>query len=207
MRMNATDAIFYIAVLLMSVVIHEVSHGYMALLYGDRTAKDSGRLTLNPIAHLDPIGSVILPVLIYFSTGFTFGWAKPVPYNPENLRDEKWGSIAVAAAGVGANFIIALVFGLILRFSANMGAPQDFLAIVSSIVIINLSLAIFNLVPIPPLDGSKILFPLLPRTFYEIISFIEQYSIIILLIFIFFLSDYLFPIMSFLFKLLTGFSL
>ncbi len=205
--MNATDAIFYIAILIMSVVIHEVSHGYMALLYGDRTAKDSGRLTLNPLAHLDLFGSVILPALLYFSTGFAFGWAKPVPYNPANLRDEKWGSIAVAFAGVGANFIIAIIFGIILRFAFSFGLPQELLLIVSSIVAINLALGIFNLVPIPPLDGSKILFPLLPNSFYPIIRFIEQYSVILLLAFVLFFSDKLFPIMAFFFRVITGFSL
>ena len=202
--MDATDAVFYIAILIMSVVIHEVAHGYMALRYGDKTALFAGRLTLNPISHLDLFGSIILPALLFFSTGFAFGWAKPVPYNPDNLSDRKWGSIAVAAAGVLANLFIAVFFGLVLRFSEGFNVPLGFDNIVSSIIIVNLALAIFNLVPIPPLDGSKILFPLLPRFFDQIVSFIEQYAIIFLIVFIFFFGDVLRPIISALFKIITG---
>lgn len=202
--MDATDAVFYIAILIMSVVIHEVAHGYMALRYGDKTALFAGRLTLNPISHLDLFGSIILPALLFFSTGFAFGWAKPVPYNPDNLSDRKWGSIAVAAAGVLANLFIAVFFGLVLRFSEGFNVPLGFDNIVSSIIIVNLALAIFNLVPIPPLDGSKILFPLLPRFFDQIVSFIERYAIIFLIVFIFFFGDVLRPIISALFKIITG---
>jgi Zn-dependent protease len=111
--MNATDAMFYIVVLIMSVVIHEVAHGYVALLYGDKTALHAKRLTLNPIVHLDLFGSIIIPLVLFLAQSpFMFGWAKPVPYNPDNLSDKKWGSIAVAAAGIVANFLIALIFGL-----------------------------------------------------------------------------------------------
>lgn len=202
--MNAIDAIFYIAVLIMSVVIHEVSHGFMALYYGDTTAKDSGRLTVNPLVHLDLFGSVLLPAFLYFTTGFAFGWAKPVPYNPDNLRDRKWGTIWVAAAGILANLFIAVLFGLILRFSFGYAVPEKFITIVSSIVFINLALALFNLVPIPPLDGSKIFFNLLPSSFYRAISFIEQYSLIFLIVFIAFFSDYLAIPLLFLFRLITG---
>ncbi|KKR79637.1 MAG: Peptidase M50 [Candidatus Nomurabacteria bacterium GW2011_GWA2_40_9] len=205
--MQIIDAIFYIAILIMSVVIHEVSHGYVAELYGDKTARHAGRLTLNPIVHLDLWGSLIIPALLYFSTGFAFGWAKPVPYNPDNLSDRKWGSIAVAAAGVCANLFIAVFFGLILRFTYALDMPTGYDFMLYSIVIINLALAIFNLVPIPPLDGSKILFPLLPQSFSRAIDSIEQYSIIFLLIFIFFFSEFLSPILGFLFKLITGLSL
>src|SRR3989344_8944597 len=103
--MDATNAIFYIVVLIMSVVIHEVSHGFMAERFGDKTARYEGRLTLNPLPHLDFFGSMLLPaVLVLSGSGFLFGWAKPVPYNPDNLSNKKWGTIAVAAAGVLANF-------------------------------------------------------------------------------------------------------
>lgn len=187
----------------MSVVIHEVSHGFVAFRFGDKTALYAGRLTLNPIKHLDPIGSVILPLfLILTNSSFLFGWAKPVPYNPNNLTDKKWGTVAVASAGVLSNFFIAILFGLILRFFGEVSPKLSF--IVSSIVLVNLGLGIFNLVPVPPLDGSKILFSLLPRSFYPVISFLEQYSLVVILIFIVFLSDNLRPILSYLYKLITG---
>jgi len=204
-RMDATNAIFYIAILIMSVVIHEVSHGFMAEYFGDKTARFAGRLTLNPIKHLDLFGSILLPAILVIShSPFLIGWAKPVPYNPNNLRDRKWGTIAVASAGVVANFCIAIFFGLILRFTQNMNVPAGFPFIVSSIVLVNLSLGIFNLVPIPPLDGSKIFFNLLPSSFNEIISFLEKYSLILVLVFVVFLSSYLVPILVFLYHLITG---
>lgn len=203
--MQATDAIFYIAILVMSVVIHEVSHGYVAEYFGDKTARFAGRLTLNPIKHLDIFGSILLPTLLVLShSPFLVGWAKPVPYNPENLSNKKWGTIAVASAGVLANFTIAIFFGLILRFSEGMNVPAGFPFIITSIVLVNLSLGIFNLVPIPPLDGSKILFNLLPYSFHKVINFLENYSLILIIVFIVFLSNYLFPILAFLFNLIAG---
>ncbi len=132
------------------------------------------------------------------------GWAKPVPYNPDNLSNRKWGEIAVAGAGVAVNLFIATFFGLILRFSAGASVPEGFFTIISNIVIVNLALAIFNLVPIPPLDGSKILFPLLPASLYKVIQAIEQYSLVALLIFIFFFSKYLSVVLIFLYSLITG---
>ena len=192
----------------MSIVIHEVSHGFMAERFGDNTARVAGRLTLNPLRHLDMFGSIILPaVLILSKAGFVFGWAKPVPYNPDNLNNRKWGTIAVASAGVLANFLIALIFGLIIRFSAGLGLPGDFYFITSAIVVINLALGIFNLVPIPPLDGSKVLFFLFPDSVASKVFELEQYSLFLLLIFIIFFSDSLYPILSFLFRLITGFPL
>ena len=206
--MNATDAIFYVLILIMSVVIHEISHGFMAEYFGDNTARLAGRLTLNPIRHLDPIGSVILPLLLVVTgSPFMIGWAKPVPYNPNNLSNRKWGTIAVASAGVAANFFLAIFFGLILRFSVGAGMPAGFFTIMSSIVIVNIALGVFNLVPIPPLDGSKILFNLLPVSFYPTFEKMERYAIFLVLIFVIFFSAYLYPIMTFLFHLITGLSL
>jgi Zn-dependent protease len=206
--MNATNAIFYIAILIMSVVIHEISHGYVAEMFGDDTARNAGRLTLNPLKHLDPIGSIVVPALMYFSTGFVLGWAKPVPYNPNNLSNRKWGTVAVASAGILANLSIAIIFGFFLRlsgrFSLGASLPAGFGFIISSIVITNLALAIFNLVPIPPLDGSKILFSLLPDSFSSLFMFLEQYGFILLLIFIFFFSGSLLPILAFLYSHITG---
>ena len=191
----------------MSVVIHEVSHGFMAEYFGDKTARFAGRLTLNPLKHLDLFGSILLPIVLYLTSGFAFGWAKPVPYNPDNLSNRKWGTITVASAGVLANFFIAIIFGFAIRFSQGYNLSPDFYFITSSIVIINLALAIFNLVPIPPLDGSKILFSLLPRSLYSMMDFIEQYGFLFLIIFIIFFSNYLYPILAFLFHLLTGLAL
>jgi Zn-dependent protease len=195
----------------MSVVIHEVSHGFMAEHLGDDTARRAGRLTLNPLKHLDWFGSVVLPALLYFTVGFAFGYAKPVPYNPNNLRNKRWGTVAVASAGILANLFIALIFGLFIRFAPQLGLPiynpvviPPFYKITINIVTINIALAIFNLVPLPPLDGSKILFNILPRSFYHLDEFLERYSIIFLLVFIFFFSDYLYPILTFVFHLITG---
>jgi len=210
--MQATDAIFYIVILVMSVVIHEVSHGFMAEYCGDKTARFAGRLTLNPLKHLDMFGSILLPaLLILTSSPFLFGWAKPVPYNPNNLRNRKWGTIAVASAGVLANFSIAIMFGIFIRFAPSFGipiynmlSPHPFYQITFIIVALNIALALFNLVPIPPLDGSKILFSLLPHSFYSLVSFIEKYSFVFLVLFIVFFSNYLYPILTYIFHVITG---
>jgi Zn-dependent protease len=203
MQASETDIIFYVIVLLMSVVIHEVSHGFMAEYWGDSTARHAGRLTLNPIVHLDLFGSIIIPALLVISGAPIFGWAKPVPYNPDNLRDKKWGTIAVASAGVLANLLIALIFGLMIRFVPFL-VPIKFYTITSTIVLVNLALAIFNLVPIPPLDGSKILFSLLPQSWSRALMFIEQYSLFLLVIFVVAFARFLQPILVFLFHLFTG---
>ncbi len=206
--MQGVDTVFYIAVLIMSVVIHEVSHGYAALYWGDQTAKMSGRLTLNPLKHLDMFGSVILPLLLVVSkAGIIFGWAKPVPYNPNNLRDQKWGTFTVAVAGIVANLIIAVVFSVLLRlgFYFGIGSPS-FYSISAIIVLLNIVLALFNLVPIPPLDGSKILFSFLSYRFRNIQYFLEQYSLFILLFFVFFVWKYFAVLIFWLFGFLTGLS-
>src|SRR3989344_1816559 len=200
------DTIFYIAILIMSVVIHEVSHGFVAEKFGDHTARHAGRLTLNPIPHLDLFGSFILPFLLVISNAsFVIGWAKPVPYNPENLNNRKWGTVAVASAGILSNLLVALVFSIIIRIAViyDYAGLMDLVSIASVIVIVNLALAIFNLVPIPPLDGSKILFSLLPPSFYRFVSFFEEWALILLLVFVVFFSQYLYPILIYMTKLLT----
>ncbi len=200
------ETFFQIILLVMSVVVHEVSHGYAAFLLGDPTAKNQGRLTLNPIRHLDLFGSILIPAfLVITNAGFLFGWAKPVPYNPYNLRNQKWGEAIVAVAGPASNIFIALVFGLLIRFGAEFLSPA-FLNISAILVLINLMLAVFNLVPIPPLDGSKILFAFLPYHMQRFRMMLEQYGFVVVLIFIFFLSGFLAPIMSFLFSLITGYA-
>lgn len=195
--------IFSIIVLIFSVILHEVAHGFAAEMLGDPTARLQGRLTLNPLAHIDLFGSIILPVISYFSGGFIIGWAKPVPYNPYNLKNQRWGEAIVAGAGPATNISIALIFGLFLRFS-GASVSATLLAIVSTIVIINLVLAIFNLVPIPPLDGSKILFSIAPNRLANFRAFMERYSLLVILFFIFFLWQLILPIVYWLFTLITG---
>lgn len=203
--MQEINFIFAIAVLIMSIVIHEVSHGYTAYALGDSTAKDAGRLSLNPFRHLDLFGSFIVPAITYLIGGFIFGWAKPVPYNPYNLRNQKWGSALVGVAGPLSNFLVAVVFGLLIRYGSTFAfLPASFFQIATLIVFINLILGIFNLVPIPPLDGSKVLFSFFPYSWRNIETFLEQFGFIILLIFIFFFFQLLLPIVSGLFKLITG---
>lgn len=201
------DGIFYIIVLIMSVVVHEVAHGYSAYLLGDNTARNSGRLTLNPLKHLDPFGSVILPLLlVLMSAGFVIGWAKPVPYNPANLRDEKKGTFLVAIAGILANLVLVIFFGLLIRFAPLLGIPMSapFFKITSIIVILNLVLALFNLIPIPPLDGSKIMFSFLPYKYRYIENFLEKWGMFLLLFFIIFLWTKVSPIILIAFHLITG---
>lgn len=196
---------FAIAILIMSVVIHEFSHGYSAYLLGDPTAKYAGRLTLNPLKHLDLFGSVFVPLITYFAGGFILGWAKPVPYNPYNLKNQKWGPAAVGAAGPLANLFIALCFGMILRFGIGAGFFNDsFFQIVSSIVLVNIVLAVFNLVPIPPLDGSKLLFAILPRELSNVQYFLEKFGLFLVLGFIIFFPGVILPIIEFLFKVVVG---
>ena len=151
------DAVFSILVILFSIIIHEIAHGYVAYLYGDRTAHDSGRLTLNPIPHIDIFGSIIVPVMCYLAGWPTVGWAKPVPYNPRNFRNEIAGTRAVAFAGIVANLILVAVFSILIHYRAVLHIPAGALSIMAMVVLINFVLAAFNLLPIPPLDGSKIL--------------------------------------------------
>ena len=205
--MAGVDFIFAIAVLIMSIVIHEVSHGYSAYLLGDPTAKYEGRLTLNPIKHLDLFGSFLIPMLTYMVGGFIFGWAKPVPYNPYNLKDQKWGPAIVGIAGPASNFLVALFFGLIIRFGTVLEIlPMAFFEIASLVVFINLLLMFFNLIPIPPLDGSKVLFAVLPYKWQDVQHTLERYGFLILLFFIIFLWQLVLPIILFLFKVITGIS-
>jgi len=161
--MIGSEALILILALIVSVVLHEVAHGYAAYQLGDPTAKLQGRLSLNPLVHLDPLMSVIVPGLLVLSgSPFLFGAAKPVPYNPYNFSDQKYGEAKVAAAGPAANFAIALVFVALIQLSGQLGLPPEFIKLSLSIIVLNIFLALFNLLPIPPLDGSKILPILLP---------------------------------------------
>lgn len=179
---------------LFSIVIHEVSHGWMANKLGDDTAKRMGRLTLNPISHIDPLGTIILPLIMIIMGGPVFGWAKPVPFNPYNFRrniDPKTGAMWVAAAGPGSNLILAFLATFVLvatkKFFSNI-SPALFLSItqlMNALLIINLVLASLNLIPIPPLDGSKILFRFLPPAYEVPFRKLERYGFLILILLVF----------------------
>jgi len=223
--------LFAIVALIMSAVVHEYAHGWMAFRLGDSTAKDAGRLTLNPLKHLDWFGSVLLPlILVWSKSPFFIAWAKPVPYNPYNLRDAKYGGLKVAVAGPAANLLLAIIFGLLARLLAI--APQMKLSLalnffqsqqtellsqmsgsflnslfVMSIILvfINLALMIFNLIPVPPLDGSKIIYPFLPVPLKELFHRLEPWGLFILIILIAFnLFNFIVPLILRLFSWLTG---
>lgn len=204
--------IFYIIILLYSVIIHEVFHGVAALYLGDPTAKHAGRLTFNPIKHIDPVWTILMPIMMLFLTGgrFAFGGAKPVPYNPYNLKNQRWGPAVVAIAGPGINILAALVFALAARLIAiptaakidiiqnitNWGNISQtisgsvgaiFFALFAMIIFWNVLLAFFNLIPIPPLDGSKILFSILSLKI-ETMIMLERFGFMLLLLLIFLFS-------------------
>ncbi|MGA7144736.1 MAG: site-2 protease family protein [Desulfobacterales bacterium] len=160
--------IFIIALLVESIVLHEMAHGYVALMFGDRTAKHQGRLTLNPIPHIDPMWTVIIPIAAYVLSKGTFiiGGAKPVPVNPFNYRRPVLGDICVSVAGVAVNFLIAVIMILLLNVVQFIfGGPQETLAVhvLLNVALLNIVLAMFNLIPIPPLDGSHLFKYLLPQ--------------------------------------------
>lgn len=196
--------VFQIIVLVFSAILHEYSHGAMAFHLGDPTAKNAGRLTLNPLKHLDWFGSVFLPVVMVAThMPFVFGWAKPVPYNPFMLKDRRWGDAKVALAGPASNLAIALALGLFIRFVPISQALASFLAIA---VLINLVLAIFNLVPIPPLDGSKILASFLPDKLRQQYLSLERFGFIFVILFVMLGMELVLPLIFRLFSLITGFS-
>lgn len=193
--------LFVIIALILSIVIHEVAHGYAADMLGDPTARLQGRLTLNPIKHIDPLGSVIIPgILVLTGANILFGWAKPVPYNPYNLKNQKWGEAIVAVAGPLTNIVIAIFFGFLIRFGIAEQVNFTFAQLCMQIVYLNVLLALFNMIPIPPLDGSKILKAFLPYrgqlAFAKFEAFTEQYGFIMLFAFIFLFMSVLWPIFS-----------
>lgn len=180
--MNLASALIVIPVLMFSVILHEVAHGLAALWFGDDTAKEEGRLSLNPMVHLDPIGSVLLPLLCLMAGAPMFGWAKPVPVNFYRLRPERLGTLCVTLAGIAVNFTLALVAGMILRFMLSSGGVNLAAAqLLALFVQINLMLALFNLLPIPPLDGWRLWGVWIPD---EIRYRIESNSMISLLLLI-----------------------
>ena len=201
------NVIFQIVVLRISVMIHEVSHGAMALAFGDKTALYEGRLTLNPLKHIDWFGSVLLPLFLFLTNaGFMIGWAKPVPYNPYNLRNRKIAEPLVALAGPLSNTIIAIIFGILIRILVPLYIVSSSLIMsFEFVVIINISLAIFNLIPIPPLDGSKILFSFLPVGKQFVFSqSAQKYGILVLVVIAFLLTSLISPVIFSVFHLITG---
>lgn len=231
---------FYILTLIYSVMIHEVAHGVVALWLGDMTAKYADRLNLNPMKHIDPFGSVILPMLLFVSTGFAFGWAKPVPYNPYNLRNQKWGPTWVALAGPASNLILAFAAAVIAkmlpltllakadimeRFISVIGGggafmdrfallaeaisgslPSILFGLLLLVIFWNVVLACFNLLPVPPLDGSKLLYALVPLR-ERTVFFLEQYGLFVLIFVIFFLSTPISIFINFVLSLFLRFTL
>lgn len=197
------DIIFDIIIIIFSAILHEVSHGLAARALGDKTAEYAGRLTLNPLAHIDPYGSVIMPLFLWFISGgrFLFAYAKPVPYNPYNLKNQQWGPALVGIAGPATNIILAALMAVLIRSDVFALGVSQFLF---RALVINVSLAVFNMLPIPPLDGSKLLYALLPARYDRIKYQLERYGMWAALIFVFFFSYLLIYPIDWIVRLLVG---
>ncbi|MDY6905233.1 MAG: site-2 protease family protein [Thermodesulfobacteriota bacterium] len=206
---DITKIIIMVLPLLFAVSVHEAAHGFAAFRMGDDTAARAGRITLNPIRHIDPFGSVVLPLLLAISGApFIIGYAKPVPVNFGRLTDWKKGTIVVSAAGICANLILLAISGLLFQVvsTANHLAPAIFpawlatplLLLLGYSVIINAILAVFNMIPIPPLDGSKIVLVFLPPQFRKLFASIERFGIILVIFLLILKADLLFNIILFL---------
>ncbi len=213
------ETVLFLIILILSVIAHEVAHGYAANSLGDPTARLAGRLTLNPLPHIDLMGSVILPALLVFThSPILFGWAKPVPYNPYNLKNQRWGETLVAVAGSATNLLLAVIFGLIVRFGSTSLAtggtllPEASLSLAAIIAFVNLFLGIFNLIPFPPLDGFTTLRSALPwhlsaglRRFEHQIRNAGALSLLLFLAaFVYLFAGPFFALVRQLFMLLTG---
>lgn len=207
------DTALSLIVLILSIIAHEVAHGYAANSLGDPTARLAGRLTLNPLPHIDLMGSIILPALLVFtSSPILFGWAKPVPYNPYNLTNQRWGEAFVAVAGSATNILLAIIFGLIVRFGGEIGLDATALSLAATIAFINLFLGLFNLIPFPPLDGFTALRAALPWHLSSGLSRMEQQIraagmlslIVFLIVFSYLFAGPFFNLVRWLFWLITG---
>ncbi len=174
--LSGTNLVYYVVAILISLPIHEAMHGFAAYWLGDRTAAEQGRLSLNPLKHIDPFMTVILPVITILLFGFPFLAAKPVPINPYRLKFAEFGSAIVAAAGPLSNLALAFIGALILRFGGATGFFGNFLPI---FVVLNVALFIFNLFPIPPLDGSRVLYAFAPEPVQRVMSRMETYGLFI----------------------------
>lgn len=207
------ETLLALVVLILSVIAHEVAHGYAANSLGDPTARLAGRLTLNPLPHIDLMGSIILPALLVFThSPIMFGWAKPVPYNPFNLKHQRWGETLVAVAGSATNILLAIIFGLIVRYGAAAGLDSTALSLAATIAFINLFLGLFNLIPFPSLDGFTVLRSALPWHLASGLNRLEQSVrgagmlslILFLIIFSYIFVGPFFNLIVWLFSLLTG---
>lgn len=189
------QAILFLAVLVPSVVLHEVAHGAVALVFGDETAKRAGRLTLNPIAHIDPFGTVILPTLLALTGAGVFGYAKPVPVNPSRMRRPRDHGLVTSLAGPATNILLALAAAFGLRWLASSGGSLALDSLTAQALVafgvVNVVLAAFNLIPIPPLDGSAVVERLLPQGWLPAWARLRQYSMGLLLVLVFVLPGVL----------------
>ena len=210
------ELLLALVILILSVIAHEVAHGYAANSLGDPTARLAGRLTLNPIPHIALMGSIVIPALLIFTQSpILFGWAKPVPYNPYNLKNQRWGETLVAVAGSATNLLLAVVFGLMVRFGPEIGLDGAALSLAATIAFINLFLGLFNLIPFPPLDGFTALRSALPWRLASGLNNLEQRVraagalslILFLLLFSYIFAGPFFTLVAWLFGLLSGSSI
>lgn len=204
--MSGPLSIFYFLILIFSIIVHEVAHGLAAEQEGDPTARLQGRITLNPLKHIDWFGSIILPVILLFThAGFVVGWAKPVPYNTENLRRGNKSVAKVAIAGIAVNLSLAIFFGIVIRILVATGnLIQPVIELASIIVIINIVLALFNAIPLAPLDGFRFLSAVLPRRAEQHMETVEKWSLPLLFLFIVFGWKIIAPAAFSFYTLLTG---
>ncbi|WP_295449337.1 site-2 protease family protein [uncultured Thiodictyon sp.] len=213
--MNALNQIQLLAILVLPVVlaitVHEAAHGWVADRLGDRTARMLGRVTFNPLRHIDPIGTVLVPAASFFLTGFLFGWAKPVPINPYNLHNPRRDMALVALAGPGVNLLMALVWGLLIKAGMLLGEVSPWVALPlvymgAAGVLINVFLMALNLVPLLPLDGGRVLNALLPRQLSYYFSRLEPFGLVLLMLLLVsgLLSPLLLPVVSGIVGLLPG---
>jgi len=173
--------IISIVVFIVVIVFHELAHGYVAYRLGDPTARDAGRLTLNPLAHMDPVGTIVLPALLIIShSPVIFGWAKPVPVNPYNFKDPRKGMLLTSLAGPGANLVLAVIFAMVFKLALFPPYSVVWRFCLSG-VIISLVLGLFNLIPIPPLDGAGIVFALLPPKLLRHLTWLYRYGFLVLI--------------------------
>jgi Zn-dependent protease len=188
MNLELLNNILLLAIpVIIAITFHEAAHGYVALHFGDSTAKDAGRVTLNPLKHVDPFGTILLPALLYFTAGFLFGYAKPVPVKFGQLRNPRWDMIWVAIAGPAMNITLAIVSAIGLRIVLTQGLTEDspIVQVLVSSVQLNAILAVFNMLPVPPLDGSKVVAPFLPISLARPYLGLEAFGMIALLLLIF----------------------
>lgn len=200
--MKAFIILITIPAILYSIILHEISHGFAAYLLGDRTAKNLGRLSLNPIRHIDPFGTILLPILLLLTMGLALGYAKPVPINPRYFKHAERGMMITGAAGPLSNIIIGGVLGLLVKIGLVTGLAN---AILFNIIYINFFLALLNLLPIPPLDGSRILAYFLPSNLKYSYYQLEKFGILVLLLLVFFAQNQVFAIFDLILSPVLGF--